>query len=158
MRVAPLQQDICLWRFKAPIAPHIAAQKEGVALSVRALTSFCDERLFLGFEYMLIEGAGGLMVPLNQQDTWIDFLEHSQIPVLLVIGMRVGCINHALLTALALKTHRITCVGWVANCIEENMLVVEENIATLKEKIDWPLLGVIPYQGTFEAGLAKNII
>jgi dethiobiotin synthetase len=133
--------QICPWRFKPPISPHLAAEEVDERLSVQAITDFCFDEVFSDFEYQLIEGAGGLMAPLNENETWIDFLLLSHVPVILVVGMRLGCLNHALLTELALNTHKINCVGWIANCIDKDMLALSENIKTLSEKMKWPLLG-----------------
>ena len=140
--------QICPWRFKRPISPHIAAEEAGQLLSAKAIADFCCDASFVDFEYVLIESAGGLMAPLNLTETWLDVLAASQIPVILVVGMRLGCLNHALLTALALNTHQIKCVGWVANCIDKDMLALPENINTLSEKLSWPLLATIPFRGT----------
>jgi dethiobiotin synthetase len=140
-------KDIGLWHFKLPVSPHIAAEKEGKHLNVSELVDYCTSCVFSGADTLFIEGAGGLMVPLNNQQTWVDFLTSSNIPVLLVVGMKLGCINHALLTEAALRSHGIKCVGWIANCIDPKMLVLEENIETLNRLLKAPLLTVIPYQG-----------
>ena len=147
-------QSICPWRFKPPISPHIAAAQVGQLISAKAITDFCYDTAFAPFDYLLIEGAGGLMVPLNNKETWLDVLSMSNIPVILVVGMRLGCLNHALLTELALKVHQTKCVGWIANCIDNQMLALSENIKTLSEKIKWPLLATIPYGG----GLSGEIM
>jgi dethiobiotin synthetase len=131
--------EINPWRFELPVSPHIAAARVGCDISIQALADYCLNFHKEGLEHLLIEGAGGLMVPLNSQETWIDFLKLTQIPVLLVVGMRLGCINHALLTAHALKTHSIQCLGWVANCLDPNMLELEQNISTLERLLDFPL-------------------
>lgn len=136
--------DKGFWRFKAPISPHLAAKREAVALTVKDIISRIDA-VQIEADLLLIEGAGGLMVPLNDDETWIDLLTLSKIPVLFVVGMRLGCLNHALLTAHALKTHNIQCEGWIANCIDEQMDALDENIATLKAKLPFPLLGTVPY-------------
>ncbi len=141
------QHDICPWRFKPAISPHLAAEELGERLSAAAISNFCNDETFRDLDYLLIEGAGGLMVPLNNTETWVDFLNLSRIPVILVVGMRLGCINHALLTAFALKIHEISCVGWIANCIDEHMLALPGNITSLKEKMGLPLLATIPYGG-----------
>jgi dethiobiotin synthetase len=140
---------ICPWRFLLPMSPHLAAKEAGVTLSLKAIADFCLSDAFADVDDLLIEGAGGLMVPLNAEHTWLDFLMHTRIPVVLVVGMRLGCINHALLTAMALKTHGITCIGWVANALDDTLLGLSDNIATLSEKIEWPLLAVIPFGGTW---------
>ena len=145
--------DICAWRFKPPISPHLAAAEVGEVVSAKAVLDFCNEKAFANHDYQLIEGAGGLMAPLNDNETWLDFLSYSKIPVILVVGMRLGCLNHALLTDLALKTHNIECAGWIANCLDEHMLYLTENIKTLSEKLHMPLLATIPYGGKLQGML-----
>lgn len=147
------QDQICPWRLRLPVSPHLAAQADGLFISAQMIVDFCTDKLFEMHDYLLIEGAGGLMVPLNHQETWIDVLTQSKIPVILVVGMRLGCINHALLTALALKKHSIACAGWIANCVDKDMLMLSENIHTLSNKLDWPLLAVIPYAGILSHAL-----
>jgi len=144
--------EICPWRLRLPISPHLAAEHDGVTLSAHALADFCQDEKFSEFDYLLVEGAGGLLVPLNAQETWVDFLKYSKMPVILVVGMRLGCINHALLTALALKQHDIECAGWIANCLAKDMRALSENIKTLTDKMQPPLLATIPYDG-----LAKDV-
>ena len=140
-------ETLCAWPFKPPIAPHLAAQAAGVRLSAQAITQFCMSDKFSTFDHLLIEGAGGLMVPLNEKETWLDFLILSQIPVILVVGMRLGCINHALLTAMVLDAHQIHCEGWIANCLAEDMLMLDSTIETIATKLHFPLLATIPYGG-----------
>ncbi len=133
------------WRFKLPVSPHIAAQSEGVCLSITEIADYCLNLQLDGIEKLFIEGAGGLMVPLNDHDTWIDFLKITKIPVILVVGMKLGCINHALLTETVLHANQIQCVGWIANCIDPNMQALSANIATLTEKLAPPLLARVPF-------------
>lgn len=135
------------WRFKLPVSPHIAAKEEGRYISVSEIADYCLNLQLQGIESLFIEGAGGLMVPLNENETWIDFLRSTEIPVILVVGMKLGCINHALLTEAALKEKRIKCVGWIANCLDPEMLALADNIETLKKKMEFPLLAMIPYSG-----------
>lgn len=138
-----LTEDIGLWRFEKPIAPHLAAIDKGVHISIE---SICDHIARQACDYLLIEGAGGLMVPLNGKETWLDFLVKTKIPVILVVGMTLGCINHALLTLAVLEAHQVDCKGWIANCLDEHMLYLDENIASLTERIECPLLAKVPYQ------------
>jgi dethiobiotin synthetase len=135
------------WRLRLPISPHLAARAEGQAILASAVADFCLDTQFNDLDYLLVEGAGGLMVPLNDQETWIDVLLRTQMPVILVVGMRLGCINHALLTASVLKAHGISCVGWIANCLDPNMLALQENIDTLSQFIESPRLAIVPYMG-----------
>lgn len=135
------------WRYKLPVSPHIAAQNEGQSLSIREVADYCLNFQLEGKEHVFIEGAGGLMVPLNDQETWIDFLHYSKIPVILVVGMRLGCINHALLTTTVLASKNIDCLGWIANCLDPQMQALSANITTLTQMIDAPLLATVPFEG-----------
>jgi dethiobiotin synthetase len=128
------------WRFKKPIAPHLAAKEEGINLSAQEIADYCLNLQLPGVQQLFIEGAGGLMVPLNEKETWIDFLKISQIPVILVVGMKLGCINHALLTEAALQAHDIPCTGWIANCLDSEMSALSANIDTLKNRLKAPLI------------------
>src|SRR3990167_9317180 len=142
-----LTTNICQLQYEAPIAPHIAAQLTQNIFSASDITRFCTKPLFNDFEYVLIEGAGGLITPLNATETWIDFIQQANLEVILVVGMRLGCINHALLTDVVFNRYQIPCVGWVANCIDKNMLVVDETIQTLQDRMRLPYLATISYQG-----------
>lgn len=133
------------WRFSAPVSPHIAAEQEGKTIEMQELAEFCLNFKAEGIETLLIEGAGGLMVPLNYRETWMDFLKLTQIPVILVVGMKLGCINHALLTEMALISNGIRCHGWIANCLDPKMLALTENINTLKLHLSSPLLTVVSH-------------
>lgn len=139
--------EINPWRFKKPVSPHIAAKEEGQCLSVEALVNYCLQFEAEDCDTLFIEGAGGLMVPLNDEQTWLDFLKLSKIPVILVVGMKLGCINHALLTQTALVAHGIECAGWIANCIDPDMDALEENIVTLKRMLRVPLMYKVKYRG-----------
>lgn len=142
-------EQINPWRFPLPVSPHIAARQTGAHIKIDEIARYCLELQIDDTEILFIEGAGGLMVPLNEQETWIDFLKITQLPVLLVVGMKLGCINHALLTAKVLETCQIHCNGWIANCLDPDMIALKENIATLKLKLNVPLLGTLPFQGGF---------
>ncbi|KTC98189.1 dethiobiotin synthase [Legionella erythra] len=143
--------DNCQWLFEPPVSPHIAAARAGTEIDAQAIWDYCMTKASGQPDVLLIEGAGGLMVPVNARQTWVDFLVLSQIPVILVVGMRLGCINHALLTASVLKAHSIPCAGWIANCIDETMLCLDENLKTLREKMPMPYWGHIPFNGQWLA-------
>ena len=143
--------EINPWRFELPVSPHIAAEKEGQLINLSELVEYCMQFELPGMELLFIEGAGGLMVPLNTKHTWLDFLKASGITVIVVVGMKLGCINHALLTTGILQAHNIPCAGWIANCIDPEMLVIKENIDTLISRLNVPFLGLIPYNGQLEA-------
>jgi dethiobiotin synthetase len=142
--------EICPWKLTMPVSPHLAAKNDGIELSSKEIINFCTSSKFKNLDYLLIEGAGGLFVPLNSSETWVDILKIIKIPVILVVGMKLGCINHALLTAFALNQNQIPFAGWVANCIDKDMLCLKENIETLIAGINKPLLGVVPFNGKIE--------
>lgn len=135
---------ICGWPLAEPIAPHIAAARAGVRLSANDIVAFCRQPIFSPYDIVLVEAAGGVMVPLNDKETWLDVIKLAKAPVIFVVGMRLGCINHALLTMAVFQTHGIDCAGWIANCMDPHMLALEENIQTLCQRLPWPLLRRIP--------------
>lgn len=135
------------WKFRLPISPHLAAKAEDTELSIQEVAAFCQQDYYKTLDYLLIEGAGGLLVPLNDDETWLDFLKITELSVILVVGMKLGCINHALLTTSILQAHNIPFSGWIANCLDKDMLALSENIATLSDRISVPLLATIPFQG-----------
>ncbi len=139
--------EICPWMFPLSVSPHLAAKASGTTLDVQEIVTFCQDTAWQTYDYLLIEGAGGLMVPLNDQQTWIDVLRELNIPVVLVVGMTLGCINHALLTITALKHYRIPCAGWIANCLDPEMLCLNENIETLQKLIPFPLMARLERNG-----------
>lgn len=138
--------NLCPWHLSLPVSPHLAARHDNQLLSAKTIANFCTHPQWDDYDMVYIEGAGGLMVPLNEQETWLDFLQLSQIPVILVVGMRLGCLNHALLTASVLRAEHIPCAGWIANILDPEMLLLEENIQTLIQKLPWPLLRRVEYQ------------
>ncbi len=132
--------------FQEPIAPHIAAQRENVPLSVNKIMAACRPGLNSAADVTLIEGCGGWQVPLNNRETMADFVRALKIPVILVVGMRLGCINHTLLTLQSMQTLGIELSGWIANCFLPRVRVRQENIETLSNWLPAPLLGVIGYK------------
>jgi dethiobiotin synthetase len=128
-----------------PIAPHIAAEQAGRRLSVSQLTGFCRGVMMRSADLVLIEGAGGWRVPLNQREMLSGLAVELQTPVILVVGMKLGCISHALLTVEAIQRDGLTLAGWVANQIDPQMSCFDENIASLKQLIPAPCLGLVPY-------------
>lgn len=138
-------QQINLITFTPPIAPHIAAEMENYRLDANIVSIFI-ENTQLDVDYLFIEGVGGVMVPLNQNETYLDLLQVSPYPIILVVGMKLGCLNHALLTAEILKQRRLKLVGWIANQIDLQMEYYQENLDYLKQKLEAPLIAETPYQ------------
>jgi len=130
--------------FEPAIAPHLAAREAGVTLSVQALLAPMRHILAQGADFTLIEGAGGWRVPLSDQANLSDLAMALQLPVILVVGVRLGCINHALLSAEAIAGDGLPLAGWVANIIDPRTSRLEENLATLAERLPAPCLGRVP--------------
>lgn len=130
--------------FEPAIAPHIAAREAGVALTVPSLLAPMRHVLAKGAQFTLIEGAGGWRVPLAGQDNLSDLAQALDLPVILVVGVRLGCISHALLTAEAIAQDGLQLAGWVANIIDPITSRLEENLATLAERLPAPCLGRVP--------------
>lgn len=126
------------WCFEKPVSPHLASTKK---LSISEIIEFCNEKRTC--DYLFIEGAGGLMVPLNYTQTWLELLKAAAFDVILVVGIKLGCINHALLTQQALTNNYINCAGWIASYIPEsqNLCMAEGTFATLKKMLKIPYLG-----------------
>lgn len=127
-----------------PMAPHIAAQEQGKVITANRLVGFCRGVSLLPMDFLVIEGAGGWRVPINKRETMADIPKQLNAEVILVVGIRLGCINHALLTAQAIRMDGVKIAGWVANILDTEMLRMDENIDTLKQMLIEPCLGVVP--------------
>jgi len=130
--------------FEPAIAPHLAAREAGVALSVPALLAPMRQILEQGADFTLIEGAGGWRVPLSGEASLSDLAIALKLPVILVVGVRLGCINHALLSAEAIARDGLQLAGWVANIVDPRTSRLEENLASLAERLPAPCLGRVP--------------
>ena len=130
-----------------PVSPHIAAARAGVRIDIAHLVA-CHRALTKLADAVVVEGAGGFHVPLSSTETGADLAEALGLPMVLVVGLRLGCLNHALLTAEAIRARGLTLAGWVANHVDSSMLAQEDNIAFLRQKLQAPLLATIPFQAT----------
>lgn len=133
---------VCL---EVAASPHIAAALAGRKLSVERLGGFCRGVLARRADLTLIEGAGGWRVPVNEREYMSDLAKALQLPVILVVGMKLGCLNHALLAAEALARDGLVLAGWVANRIDPGFQYHEQNRDTLREQLGAPLLAEIPH-------------
>lgn len=131
--------------FEPAIAPHIAAALAGREIRIRDITS-AHAGLARLAEVVIVEGAGGFMIPLNARATTADLARAMRAPVILVVAMRLGCLNHALLTRSAIAHAGLAFAGWVANCTQPDMEQLERNVASLQERLDAPMLARIPYR------------
>jgi dethiobiotin synthetase len=129
------------------MAPHLAAAGEEVRLAASGLARHCEEVARTAHDLLLAEGAGGWLVPLNDTETMADLAAMLGWPVILVVGMRLGCLNHALLTAAAIRSRGLSLAGWVANSAWPEMPGLEANVASLDARLDAPRLAVLPWLG-----------
>ncbi|MDP1766337.1 MAG: dethiobiotin synthase [Methylotenera sp.] len=134
------------YRFAPAIAPHLAAEETGVIMNLDVVKRAYQQLKTLA-DIVIVEGAGGLLVPLNQTETLADLAVQLNIPVILVVGMRLGCINHTLLTIEAIKARGLKLAAWVANEIDPDMSMFEGNLISLQHRIVAPCLSVIRWQG-----------
>ena len=130
--------------FHPPIAPHIAAEEAGVGIDLPHIAD-CYRQLAERADAVVVEGAGGFLVPLGAAQDSGDLARLLGLPLVLVVGMRLGCINHALLTQEAIRTRGLTLAGWVANRVDPAMDRFEENLTALERRLEAPLLGVMPF-------------
>ena len=137
--------DVNPYALAPACAPHIAAQEAGAEIRLdKILAGF--QRLQQKSPWMVVEGVGGWLAPLGERLTMADVAQALHLPVILVVGLRLGCLNHALLTAAAIRRAGIPLAAWVANAIDPTMTHVEENIAALQARLDAPLLARFPHQ------------
>ncbi len=135
--------DINPFAFEPPIAPHIAAEEAGVAISMIPIAQ-TYQRILRQVDWCIVEGVGGWQVPLSSRHTVADLVQCLALPVVLVVGIRLGCLNHTLLSVESIQQGDLRLLGWVANQIDGDVARPERNIATLREWIEAPLIGIIP--------------
>jgi dethiobiotin synthetase len=134
-------------------APHIAAALEGVHIDPAHLHA-CYNALTGLADAIVVEGVGGFCVPLSNQFDTVDLAQQLQLPVIMVVGMRLGCLNHALLTAEAMAARGLTLAGWIANAVDIGMPHLSANIDALATRLRAPLLGYVPQLAQPSADLA----
>lgn len=141
----PLPYDLinpyCL---ELPVSPHIAAKHAGVEVELEQLVA-AFTALTGHADMVIVEGVGGWYTPLSDSARVVELAARFALPVVLVVGMRLGCLNHALLSAQAIQQSGVPLLGWLASPVEQGMLCYEENLATLRRGIEAPCLGVLPH-------------
>jgi dethiobiotin synthetase len=142
----------------AAVAPHIAASLQGKRMQASRLAGLCRGVMLGAADFVLIEGAGGWRVPINTRETMADVAIELRVGVILVVAMRLGCINHALLTAEAIHHDGVQLVAWVANQPGLRMDCHEDNLETLRQLLPVPLLGDIPFQHRWEVEVAASYL
>ena len=133
-----------------PVSPHIAAARAGQPIDIAHIVA-CHRQLAQLADAVVVEGAGGFLVPLSLTETGADLAQALGLPVVLVVGLRLGCLNHALLTLEAIRARGLRLAGWVANHIEPAMLAQDDNITFLQQRLDAPLLANIARQNAPDA-------
>jgi dethiobiotin synthetase len=139
--VAADLRDVNPYAFAEPVAPHIAAQQAGVRIDLPVIVA-AYSRLAARADVVVVEGAGGWRVPLNEREDMADLAQALGLPIVLVVGLRLGCLNHALLTAESIAARGLPWAGWVGNSIEPEMAQLAANLETLGARLPGPCLGV----------------
>lgn len=137
--------EINPFAFAPAIAPHLAAQQAGTTLSLAALAERLAPRLAEGRDLTLVEGAGGWRVPLNAKEDLAGLARLLALPCILIVGVRLGAINHARLTLETMHRDGVEIAGWIANRLEPNMAAADDNLSALSQHLDAPCLGQVPY-------------
>ncbi|MFA7625019.1 MAG: dethiobiotin synthase [Pusillimonas sp.] len=137
------RNQVVPYLFDEPVAPHIAARNAGVTMTSRVILK-AFAQLQLQAQAVVVEGAGGFCVPISETEDLADVAQALALPVVLVVGMRLGCISHAVLTAQAVQARGLRLVGWVANTVDPDMPCFNENIQALNGRLPAPYLGCIP--------------
>ncbi|WP_231970450.1 dethiobiotin synthase [Polynucleobacter necessarius] len=147
------EENLCPYVLDIPAAPHLVAQDLGIDLELGTMLE-AYHGIRAKCDWVVCEGAGGFFTPLNHKEDLSDFAKAIDLPVILMVGMKLGCINHALLTCAAIKNKDLKIAGWVANTLSTEMSYLDENIKTLRSRIEAPFLGLIP---TFPKSIEKPI-
>jgi dethiobiotin synthetase len=155
--VAAPRDVINPYRFAEPIAPHIAAARAGASISLDHVAN-CHRELAARSDIVVVEGAGGFRVPLGAGIDTGDLAARLGLPVVLVVGMRLGCLNHALLTAEAIGARGLTLSGWIANHIDPRMAAADENVRALEERLGAPLVARIAHSAAVDCRAIAQII
>lgn len=136
------------YAFAPPVSPHLAAAQAGVDIEPTKLREALQA--LSRADFVVVEGAGGWHAPIGSNETMADIARALALPVVMVVGVRLGCLNHALLTRDAILASGLPLAGWVANLIDPSMPMVDDNVDTLRERLAAPLIGTIPYQPLFD--------
>jgi dethiobiotin synthetase len=145
MNVRARYSEVNPYAFEPAIAPHIAAEEAGTVIDFDVLDR-AYERLRLQSDFLVVEGAGGWLAPLDARRGFADLAAHWRTDVILVVGLRLGCLNHALLTAESIERRGLALRGWIANSIDPGFLRLPENVASLRSRIRAPCLGFFPFE------------
>jgi len=135
--------------FELPVSPHIAADKKNEKIDLDQIVA-CYKKLESNCDNIVVEGVGGWRVPISQDLSLVDLVRALDLSVILVVGLKLGCINHGILTSEAINADGIRLVGWVSNRLDSDYLLAEETIKTLNAHLSCPHLADLPYSDNFE--------
>jgi dethiobiotin synthetase len=141
--VAAPYDDVNPWLLATPASPHLAARFDGVSIGAHKILA-AQRRLAALSDVLVVEGAGGWLAPISGTETMADIAEKLGLPVILVVGMRLGCLNHALLTRDAIRARALPFAGWIANSLDVPMPLLRENVDTLSGRLGAPPLALVP--------------
>lgn len=141
--------------FDEPVAPHLLATEAGVTIDARHVRT-CFDSIAGRCEFVVVEGAGGWLVPAGPDTTMADVASAIGVPVVLVVGMRLGCLNHALLTAESIRARGLHLAGWVANRVDPGMPRAEQNITALEHRLDAPRIATLDRSPAGDPASARN--
>lgn len=150
-------EQINPYAFEPAISPHIASKLAGINIDIDIINDQV-KTLVQQSDVLIVEAVGGWLTPLNSQQDVSDLARTLDFPVILIVGIRLGCINHAKLSHRAIVAKGLLCAGWIANCIEPDLLFIEESIRSIAEDIVAPLLGILPFSSVPDfSTLSKHI-
>ena len=147
-------------RLPSPLSPHLAAAEVGISLRAERAVGQVRAALSTRADVVVVEGAGGWRVPINARETVADIAKQLQKPVILVVRMRLGCLNHALLTIEAIVRDGLPLAGWVATVLDDDQdpAYVEAQRLSLAERVRAPCLGLLPYQAVLDVAALAELI
>lgn len=146
-------KQLNLYQFKQPVSPHIGFKESGQCFDANKFIKYANELYRLNPDYIFFEGAGGILSPVDENVNNLDLILMLDIPVLMVVGLKLGCINDALLLSNMLKSSKVKVSGWVATQVDPNMIALDENIEYLKKNIDSNFLGLYKFNSTLKIEL-----
>lgn len=145
------------YRLTAPVVPQIAAYYEAIDIDI-AVIEQAFQTVRKTVDIVVVEGVGGFIVPLTSQTDTSDLAVALNLPIIMVVGLRLGCLNHALLTAEAIRARRLLLAGWVANTVDPQMDDIAGNIQILKHRLKCPLIGILPYNPDINASVFADLL
>jgi dethiobiotin synthetase len=154
--------DVNPYCFEPPVSPHIAAKEAGTPIDVSTIRAKFAQ-LAGDADWTVVEGAGGWHAPLSEHQTMADLAWELSLPALLVVGVRLGCLNHAHLTRLGIEAHGVSFAGWIASFVDESMARKEENLLALERALGEPAVAIVPHTSeaaslVFEPSVAQRLL